>query len=56
MNDELPSFKEDHISQSPTLQLLQQLGWKYLSPEEAVATRGGKLYKLLSNFESTSRL
>ena len=25
MNDELPSFLEDHISQIPTLQLLQNL-------------------------------
>jgi type I restriction enzyme R subunit len=47
MNDELPSFKEDHISQIPALQLLQQLGWNYLSPEEAVAARGGKLSSVL---------
>ena len=47
MNDELPSFKEDHISQIPALQLLQQLGWKYVSPEEAVAARGGKLSSVL---------
>lgn len=39
----LPSFKEDHISQIPALQLLQQLGWKYVSPGQAVAARGGKL-------------
>ena len=47
MNDELPSFKVDHISQIPALQLLQQLGWNYLSPEEAVAARGGKLSSVL---------
>lgn len=47
MNDELPSFKEDHISQIPALQLLQQLGWKYISPEQAVAARGGKLSSVL---------
>ena len=30
-----PSFKEDHISQIPALQLLQNLGYTYLSPDEA---------------------
>ena len=33
MSHELPSFLEDHISQIPALQLLQNLGWKYLTPE-----------------------
>jgi type I restriction enzyme R subunit len=42
MNPELPSFLEDHISQIPALQLLQNLGWRYLTPGEAVALRGGK--------------
>lgn len=37
-----PSFKEDHISQIPALQLLQNLGYKYLTPEEALQLRGGK--------------
>ncbi|MCB0644455.1 MAG: restriction endonuclease subunit R, partial [Phaeodactylibacter sp.] len=37
-----PSFKEDHISQVPALQLLQNLGFEYLSPAEALALRGGK--------------
>jgi len=26
-----PSLKEDHISQIPVLQMLQKLGYKYLS-------------------------
>jgi type I restriction enzyme R subunit len=39
---ETPSFKEDHISQIPALQLLQKLGYKYLSPDEALQARGGK--------------
>jgi type I restriction enzyme R subunit len=42
MTPELPSFLEDHISQIPALQLLQNLGWRYLTPGEAVALRGGK--------------
>jgi len=32
-----PSFIEDHISQIPALQLLQNLGYTYLSPDEALA-------------------
>jgi len=37
-----PSFKEDHISQIPALQLLQKLGYLYLSPDEALQLRGNK--------------
>lgn len=37
-----PSFKEDHISQIPALHFLQNLGYIYLSPEEAKELRGGK--------------
>ncbi len=37
-----PSFQEDHISQIPALQFLQNLGYTYLSPEEALRLRGGK--------------
>lgn len=49
-----PSFKEDHISQIPALQLLQKLGYKYLSPDEALELRGNKtsnviLEKVLRN-------
>ncbi|MBK8805618.1 MAG: type I restriction endonuclease subunit R [Bacteroidales bacterium] len=39
---ETPSFKEDHISQIPALQLLQNLGYQYLTPEDALQFRGGK--------------
>ena len=38
-----PSFKEDHISQIPALHLLQNLGYTYLTPDEALAMRGGRL-------------
>jgi type I restriction enzyme R subunit len=37
-----PSWKEDHISQVPTLQLLQNLGWTYLAPAEALEMRTGR--------------
>lgn len=39
---ETPSFKEDHISQIPALQVLQNLGYTYLTPAEALAYRGNK--------------
>ncbi|RAR51065.1 type I restriction endonuclease subunit R [Flavobacterium lacus] len=37
-----PSFKEDQISQIPALQLLQKLGYTYLSPQEAEELRSNK--------------
>ena len=37
-----PSFKEDQISQIPALQLLQKIGYTYLSPVEAEELRGNK--------------
>src|SRR4051794_28363923 len=43
MSDQLPSFLEDDISQVPALQLLQNLGWEYLTPGETVTLRGRKL-------------
>lgn len=39
---DIPSFKEDHISQIPALQMLVNLGYTYLSPPEADRQRGGK--------------
>lgn len=45
--NELPSFKEDHISQIPALQLLIKFGFNYLSPEEALKERGGKSSNVL---------
>jgi type I restriction enzyme R subunit len=43
----VPSFKEDHISQVPALQMLQKLGYTYLSPTEAENLRGGKTSNVL---------
>lgn len=42
-----PSFKEDHISQIPALQMLVNLGYTYLSPAEADRHRGGKTTNVL---------
>ena len=37
-----PLMKEDHISQIPALQLMQNLGYTYLTPEDALVLRGGR--------------
>jgi len=42
-----PSFKEDHISQVLALELLQKLGYQYITPQEAFAARGGRLASVL---------
>ncbi len=42
-----PSFKEDHISQIPALQLLVNMGYKYLSPDDALKQRNGKTTSVL---------
>jgi len=42
-----PDFREDAISKFPALCLLIQLGYKYLSPEEALTLRGGRLNNVL---------
>jgi type I restriction enzyme, R subunit len=43
----IPLISEDHVSQIPALQLLQNLGWKYLTPDEALAERGGRLSNVI---------
>lgn len=43
----IPSFKEDHISQIPALRLLMNMGWKYLSPSQALEARGGRSSNVL---------
>jgi type I restriction enzyme R subunit len=40
---ELPNYLEKVQSQLPALHLLMLLGWKYLTPEETVNLRGGRL-------------
>ncbi|MCK0125257.1 HsdR family type I site-specific deoxyribonuclease [Gelidibacter sp. F2691] len=44
---DIPSFIEDHISQIPALKLLMNMGWKYLSPDEALEARGGRSSNVL---------
>ena len=42
-----PSFKENHSSQIPALQMLQKLGYTYLSPAEVDKLRGGRTNTIL---------
>ncbi len=44
---EVPSFKEDHISQIPALQLLIKMGYQYISPEDCLKERQGKTSNVL---------
>ncbi len=47
MTNRAPTITEDAISQLPALHLLQNLGWQYLTPDEALELRGGKLSNVL---------
>jgi type I restriction enzyme R subunit len=42
-----PDLREDPISQIPALEVLQNLGWKYLTPKEAFELRGGRLSRVI---------
>lgn len=44
---EVPSFIEDHISQLPALKLLMNMGWQYISPDQAMDARGGRTSNVL---------
>lgn len=37
-----PSFQESHISQIPAIQLLQRVGYQFLTPEDVALERSGK--------------
>ncbi len=52
----LPSFQEKLISQLPAVKLLQNLGYKYLSPEEAVEARGDRRGSVLLDKILTEQL
>ena len=42
-----PSFQEDHSSQIPALQLLMNMGYCYLNPNQALEARGNKTANVL---------
>ncbi|MCB2387335.1 type I restriction endonuclease subunit R [Thalassolituus alkanivorans] len=39
---DVPKFQEEYSAKLPALALLTQLGWSFLSPDQALAARGGK--------------
>ena len=51
-----PIFREDESSQVPALQLLQKLGYTYLSPEEAMSLRGGNVRNVILDAVLESQL
>lgn len=44
---ETPVFKEDHISQIPAVQLLVNLGYTYITPEETKNQRSNKMSRVI---------
>ncbi len=48
-NQAFPSdWLEDIISLLPAITLLQNMGYEYLTPQEALAKRGGKRSRIVS--------
>jgi len=47
MINKKPSYLEDDISQIPALQLLINLGYEYITPDEALQLRAGKRSKVI---------
>ncbi|MFB2757894.1 type I restriction endonuclease subunit R [Shewanella xiamenensis] len=42
MTSNLPKFQEEYSAKLPALALMTNLGWSFLSPDEALAARSGK--------------
>ncbi len=42
MNYAIPKFQEEYSAKLPALALLNNLGWHFLSPEQALIARGGR--------------
>ncbi|WED78335.1 hypothetical protein [Aeromonas allosaccharophila] len=42
MSQPIPKFQEEYSAKIPALTLLTQLGWFFLSPEQALAARDNK--------------
>ncbi len=46
-DNNIPSFLEERISQIPALQVLQNLGYEYIPPEEVFKLRGSRLSNVI---------
>jgi type I restriction enzyme R subunit len=47
METQVPVISEEAVSKLPALHLLQNMGWQYLSPEEALNHRGGRAKEVI---------
>jgi type I restriction enzyme R subunit len=47
MTSNLPKFQEEYSAKLPALALMTNLGWSFLSPDEALAARSGKQDEVL---------
>lgn len=56
MDYSTPSLSEDRISQIPALQVLQNLGYTYLTPLEALELRGGRMSNVILDGILTEQL
>lgn len=52
----LPKFQEEYSAKLPALTLLSNLGWRYLSPAQALAARAGKLDEVVLRKELRQQL
>ena len=56
MTQYTPKFQEEYSAKLPALTLLTNLGWSFLSPELALAARGGKADEVVLRQELRSEL
>ncbi len=56
MSPEAPKFQEEYSAKLPALTLLNNLGWTFLPPDEAIAERGGRLDEVVLRKELRRQL
>lgn len=56
MNQPVPKFQEEYSAKLPALTLLTNLGWSYMTPEQALAARGGRLDQVVLRDELRNAL
>ncbi|UTW03057.1 type I restriction endonuclease subunit R [Amphritea atlantica] len=56
MTQYTPKFQEEYSAKLPALALLTNLGWSFLSPQQALAARGGKLDEVVLRDELRKQL
>lgn len=56
MSPEAPKFQEEYSAKLPALALLNNLGWTFLTPDEALAERGGILDEVVLRKELRRQL